>query len=349
MDFADEITHWYQLHKRDLPWRQSTDPYVIWLSEIILQQTRVDQGKPYFYRFLEKYPDVSAFANATEEEILKLWQGLGYYSRARNMLKTAQFIQREFNGNFPGQYSELIKLKGVGEYTAAAIASFAANEPKAVVDGNVYRILARWFGIEEPVNSTKGKKTYQQIADRLLNPMNPGLHNQAMMEFGALMCKPKNPGCIICPVNAACYAFNHQVISRLPVKLKKNKIRERFFNYFVILDDQHIILKKRGEKDIWANMYDFPLFESTLNLDVEKVCKLSGFEKFLGKSKIIDISLLENTMLTHQKIFYRFIYLKMDPKQIILPQDWFLVASDGLEKYPTPKIVSQCLNKIFIL
>jgi len=191
MNFTDEVVQWYLNNKRNLPWRNTTDPYVIWLSEIILQQTRVEQGMPYFYRFLEKYPDVSSFAAAHEDEILKLWQGLGYYSRGRNMLKTARLVQELHNGRFPDSYNELIKLKGIGEYTAAAIASFAANEAKAVVDGNVYRVLARYLGIYEPINSTGGKKTFQQTANDFLNKKMPGLHNQAMMEFGAMLCNEK--------------------------------------------------------------------------------------------------------------------------------------------------------------
>src|ERR1700739_1961710 len=195
MNLSDELTRWYLVNKRLLPWRNTTDAYIIWLSEIILQQTRVEQGLPYFHRFLEKYPDVKSFAAASEDEILRLWQGLGYYSRGRNMLKTAQLVQQQYNGVFPGSSHELVKLKGIGEYTAAAISSFSSNEAKAVVDGNVYRVLARYFGIDEPINSPKGKKLFQQVADDVLNHEHAGLHNQAVMEFGAMLCKPKNPDC----------------------------------------------------------------------------------------------------------------------------------------------------------
>ncbi|MBS1527709.1 MAG: A/G-specific adenine glycosylase, partial [Bacteroidetes bacterium] len=206
MNFSDELIRWYLVNKRDLPWRNTTDAYVIWLSEIILQQTRVEQGMPYFYRFLERYPDVAAFAAAEEGDILNLWQGLGYYSRGRNMLKTARQVTREYNGVFPVDYQSLLRLKGIGEYTAAAISSFAANRPHAVVDGNVARVLARYFGIMERINSNQGKKLTQSLADELLNKKHPGLHNQAMMEFGALLCKPKNPDCAICPVRQGCIA-----------------------------------------------------------------------------------------------------------------------------------------------
>ena len=236
MNFPDELVQWYLKNKRELPWRNTTDAYVIWLSEIILQQTRVEQGLPYFHRFVEKYPNVNSFAAANEEDILKLWQGLGYYSRGRNMLKTARQVTELYGAKFPEQYDDLIKLKGIGEYTAAAISSFSANEARAVVDGNVARVLARYFGIEEPINSTKGKKLIQDTANELLNKEHPGLHNQAMMEFGAMLCKPKNPDCAICPVRAECFAFNNNAIAILPKKLKTVKIKERFFNYLLVTD-----------------------------------------------------------------------------------------------------------------
>jgi A/G-specific adenine glycosylase len=263
MDFSTELISWYNDNKRDLPWRNTTDAYIIWLSEIILQQTRVEQGMPYFYRFSEKYPTVTAFAAAHEDEILRLWQGLGYYSRGRNMLKTAQLVQEKYNGVFPTRYDELIRLKGVGEYTAAAISSFAANEVRAVVDGNVYRVLARYFGIDEPINSPKGKKMFQKIADEVLDKARPAMHNQAMMEFGAMLCKPKNPACGICPVRIGCIAFKTNATTYLPVKINKVNVRERFFNYMLISDGKKILMNKRDESDIWANMYDLPLIETT--------------------------------------------------------------------------------------
>ncbi len=240
MNFNNELLSWYTNNKRDLPWRHTTDPYIIWLSEIILQQTRVEQGMPYFNRFVEHYPNVSSFAAADENEILKLWQGLGYYSRARNMLKTARLVQEQYNGAFPSAYDELITLKGIGEYTAAAISSFAANEPRAVIDGNVYRVLARYFGISEDINSTTGKKIFRITADELLNREHPALHNQAMMELGAMICKPKNPACGTCPVREGCYAFLNNATAALPVKINKVKVRERFFNYFLVVKAYHV-------------------------------------------------------------------------------------------------------------
>src|ERR1700742_1316502 len=250
MNFSDELVQWYLKNKRDLPWRNTTDAYVIWLSEIILQQTRVEQGLPYFHRFIDKYPDVRSFAAADEGDILNLWQGLGYYSRGRNMLKTARQVVEKVGGEFPVEYKQLIGLKGIGEDTAAAISSFAANEARAVVDGNVFRVLARYFGISEPINSTKGKKLFQGIANDLLSKEHPGLHNQAMMEFGAMLCKPKNPDCAICPVREGCYALKNDMINSLPQKLKKIKIKERYFNYLLVTDGDNILMNKRGENDI---------------------------------------------------------------------------------------------------
>ncbi len=284
MDFSNELIQWYLKNKRDLPWRNTADAYIIWLSEIILQQTRVEQGMPYFHRFIEKYPDVRAFAAADEGDILNLWQGLGYYSRGRNMLKTARQVVEHFNGVFPVDYQQLTGLKGIGEYTAAAISSFSANESKAVVDGNVFRVLARFFGISEPINSTKGKKLFQGIANDLLNKEHPGLHNQAMMEFGAMLCKPKNPDCAICPVREGCYALKHNRINSLPQKLKKLKIKERYLNYLLITDGDNILMNKRNEKDIWANMYDLPLVVTQEHLSTEEVVALPKIKEYFGEN-----------------------------------------------------------------
>ena len=273
MNFTDELVQWYLANKRDLPWRNTTDAYTIWLSEIILQQTRVEQGLPYFNRFVEKYPIVSDFAAAHEDEVLKLWQGLGYYSRGRNMLKTARLVQQMYNGVFPESYDELIKLKGIGEYTAAAISSFSSNEARAVVDGNVYRVLARYFGIYDAINSTTGKNTFQSLATNLLNKQNAALHNQAMMEFGAMLCKPKNPACGICPVHVGCAAFLNNATTVLPVKLKTVKVRERFLNYFLVTEGNTVLMNKRGDKDIWANMYDLPVVETHRMLPAHELAK----------------------------------------------------------------------------
>ena len=348
MNFSDNLIQWYLSNKRDLPWRNTNDAYVIWLSEIILQQTRVEQGLPYFNRFVEKYPDVNSFANAAEDDILKLWQGLGYYSRGRNMLKTAQLIQQLHNGIFPQQYDELIKLKGIGEYTASAISSFSANEARAVVDGNVYRVLARFFGITEPINSTTGKKIFQSLADELLNKENAGLHNQAMMEFGAMLCKPKNPACGICPVRESCYAFLNNAINSLPVKINKVKVRERYLNYFLIADEHNILMNRRDDKDIWANMYDLPLIETKSLLAENELFNHEEVLAFFGNDlNITEVSAVKKHILTHQRLYVRLIILQNKPLK--LKENWAYVPLEKLKDLAIPKIIFIFIKNIFNL
>lgn len=338
MSFADELIHWYQQYKRDLPWRHTTNPYLIWLSEIILQQTRVEQGLPYYNRFAAKYPTVTDFAAATEDEILNLWQGLGYYSRGRNMLATARIVQQQYQGVFPSSYRELIGLKGIGEYTAAAIASFAANEAKAVVDGNVYRVLARYYGIDEPINSTKGKKIFQQLANELLNQAEPALHNQAIMEFGAMLCKPKNPACGICPVRLGCYAFKHNATTNLPVKINKVKIRKRYFNYLLIKHDDRILMHKRGMGDIWANMYELPLIETEGPAEPDEILNSQLNNRLIGKGNTIrSVSPVYKHVLTHQHLYVRFI--ELDRVNDALPDDYFFTEVKKLKNLALPQII----------
>jgi A/G-specific adenine glycosylase len=344
MVFSDELIHWYNNNKRDLPWRNTTDAYLIWLSEIILQQTRVEQGLPYFYRFAEKYPGVNSFANAAEDDILNLWQGLGYYSRGRNMLKTARAIQAQFNGVFPTAYDELIKLKGIGQYTAAAISSFSANEAKAVVDGNVYRVIARYFGIDDDINSTTGKKKFQAIADDLLNKEHAALHNQAMMEFGAIICKPKNPACGICPVRTGCYAFINNATTTLPVKIKTLKVRERFLNYFLITDGDNILMNKRDDSDIWANMYDLPMIETHHMLPVDELMRLPEAVEYFGPhARVVECLPPIKHILTHQRLYVRFI--KLEHKPVKLKAQWIFIEVIFLKKLALPKVIFIFLDK----
>lgn len=326
MNFSDTITGWYLQNKRDLPWRHTADAYLIWLSEIILQQTRVEQGRPYYHRFAEAYPTVADFAAATEDEVLKLWQGLGYYSRGRNMLVTAKEVMNRYGGKFPTAYAQLIGLKGIGDYTAAAISSFAANEARAVVDGNVYRVLARYFGIDTPINSTKGVAQFKQLAAEVLNTGQAGLHNQAIMEFGAMLCKPKSPACGICPLRQSCQAFLHHATAQLPVKLKNTKIKQRYFNYFLIMEGDRILLSKRSDTDIWANMYDLPLIETFAPLKPYEVLELPEAVTWFGKNPAVaEVFGNQTHQLTHQRIEATFTQLAGPPIQ--LKEEWFFHRS----------------------
>ncbi|NEM99618.1 A/G-specific adenine glycosylase [Pontibacter burrus] len=261
--FAQTLINWYNRHKRNLPWRATTDPYFIWLSEVILQQTRVNQGLPYYNKFTETYPTVQDLAAAPEDEVLRLWQGLGYYSRARNMHHTARQIVQEYGGNFPDNYSELLKLKGVGNYTAAATAAFAFKEQVAVLDGNVFRVLSRVFGISEDIALPASRKVFQEQANELVPADEPDTYNQAIMEFGAIQCTPVMPDCLFCPLQQQCFAFTHGLVQELPVKSKAKAARPRYFHYLVFSWQGQYYMRKRLEGDIWQGLYDFYLFEST--------------------------------------------------------------------------------------
>ena len=272
MAITKKLINWYLVNKRDLPWRATNNPYFIWLSEIILQQTQVAQGLPYYKAFTSKFPTVFDLANAEESQVLKLWQGLGYYSRARNLHASAKYIVNEFNGVFPDTYNEIIKLKGVGDYTASAIASICFNETTAVVDGNVYRALSRIYGISTPINTGKGFKEFKALAQELIDTKQPATFNQAIMEFGARQCKPKSPDCSICPFNTSCVALQKNKIEQLPVKLKALKVKKKNFNFMVILSaDQKTILEKREGKGIWQNLYQFPLIETKQPVNILEI------------------------------------------------------------------------------
>ncbi|WP_316769769.1 A/G-specific adenine glycosylase [Pedobacter frigiditerrae] len=340
MSFQTEIIKWYKINKRDLPWRSTTDPYVIWLSEIILQQTRVEQGLPYFNKFLENFPTVKAFASATENEVLKLWQGLGYYSRGRNMLYTAKQVMEMHNGNFPKAYEKLIKLKGIGDYTAAAISSFSNNESKAVLDGNVFRVLSRYFGIEEPINSTNGKKIFSSLAQKLIEDHKPSVYNQAIMEFGALQCKPKSPACNICPLQFGCFALKNHKVDVLPVKLKKVKVRERWFNYFVGFKDDKILIKQRQAGDIWQQMYDFPLIETNDVAGLNDNDFTATIREMFGNDVKIKSLVQKKHILTHQIIYVHFFGLENYMINFNVHTDIKSVTLEDLATLPHPKVIS---------
>ncbi|HWK55998.1 MAG TPA: A/G-specific adenine glycosylase [Parapedobacter sp.] len=348
MAFSNDIIAWYNRHKRDLPWRHTTDPYVIWLSEIILQQTRVEQGRPYFDRFLSHYPDVALFAAAPEGEILMHWQGLGYYSRARNMHNAAKTVVAEYAGIFPNRYDDLIKLKGVGEYTAAAIASFSADEARAVVDGNVFRVLARYFGIDEPINSTGGKRTFLQLAQELLEGTRPSLYNQAIMEFGALQCKPKNPDCGNCVLRLDCRALQEGRVNQLPVKLKGKASRNRYFNYFVVADGDRILMNKRGQGDIWESLYELPLIETPRHMDLHELAAYEAVVAHFGSDP--DLRLLGSPVkhvLSHQNLFAQFIAVEPPVGFNSKKMGWDYVFIKDLGTLAKPKLIYSFLKGLY--
>lgn len=311
--FGTELIKWYKIHQRTLPWRETSNPYHIWLSEIILQQTRVDQGLSYYNEFISKYPTVNDLATASEDEVLRTWQGLGYYSRARNLHFTAKMIVDELNSNFPDNYTDLLKLKGVGEYTAAAIASFAFGQSVAVVDGNVFRVLARVFGVDLDIMSNEGKKSFQKLANQLITKKSPAEFNQSIMEFGALWCTPKSPKCDECPFQSTCIAFNEKRIDQLPVKLKKTKVRNRFFNYLLFEHKDGIALKRRGDGDIWQGLYDLPLIESDKPLSEKELIAHQNFPIATSTPYLITKqSDGYKHILSHQRIYATFWHIKTD-------------------------------------
>lgn len=315
MTFSNSLIQWYLNHKRNLPWRNTQNPYLIWLSEIMLQQTRVAQGLPYYLAFIKAFPTVFDLAIASEESVLKLWQGLGYYSRARNLHKTAQYIAFELNGIFPNNHKELLKLKGIGDYTAAAIASFSFNEAVPVVDGNVFRVLSRYFKIETDISLATAKKEFAAIAFELMPKNEPAIFNQAIMEFGALQCVPKNPNCENCVFNNSCGALEKKMVSKLPFKSKKTKVIYRFFNYLVFEDDGlNTIIQKRSQKGIWHNLYEFPLIETDQEIDFDTISSLI-LEKYNGKlsvNRITDCNLKTKIhKLSHQHLNIKFWKIKV--------------------------------------
>lgn len=343
----DTLINWYEENHRDLPWRNNPSPYEVWISEVILQQTRVNQGIDYYLHFIKKWPTVNDLAQASEEEVLKMWQGLGYYSRARNLHHCAKQVVEQYKGEFPSDFEKLKQLKGIGNYTAAAIASIAYNLPHAVVDGNVYRVLSRLFDINTPININEGQKLFAQLADELLNRNQPGLHNQALMEFGALLCTPKNPNCLLCPLQAQCLAFVHQTVMLRPVKLAKTKISTRYFNYLILRINDGLYLHKRSDNDIWKNLYDFPCIESQKPMTVEEVIASETFLQLIENNPftIIKSSPIFTHKLTHRTILAHFIEIKLEKELLqIQTNDLFLARETELGSFPIPRLIDLYLN-----
>ncbi|RZS99580.1 A/G-specific adenine glycosylase [Aquimarina brevivitae] len=349
MIFYKKLITWYLQNKRSLPWRKTKDPYKIWLSEIILQQTRVAQGLPYYNAFVAAYPTVYDLAAAKEEEVLKLWQGLGYYSRARNLHATANYVTKELKGQFPKDYKGLLTLKGVGDYTASAIASICYDEATPVVDGNVYRVLSRFYGVHTPINSTKGVKEFKKLATEVMDPKQPAIYNQAIMEFGAVQCKPKSPDCPNCPLHTACVGYKNADVDVLPVKEKKIKVKKRFFHYIVYRFEEQTILKKRTNKGIWFNLYEFPL------LECDKILSVKELKKRLANKDMITDSLdlvpfnQEPVVhkLSHQHLYTKFYIVEVNKnrKTILNNQQWISIRD--IEDYPVPVLIGNFMERFF--
>ena len=343
MNFSNLLIKWYLQNKRDLPWRNTTNPYPIWLSEIMLQQTRVAQGMPYFLSFTTAFPTVFDLAKANEEQVLKLWQGLGYYSRARNLHKTAQFVANELDGIFPDNYKDLLQLKGVGEYTAAAIASFSYNEVIPVVDGNVFRVLSRYFDIETDIAAASAKKEFAALAFELMPKEQPAIFNQAIMEFGALQCVPKSPNCGICIFNESCTALQKKKVDQLPVKSKKLKVRKRYFNYLVVTDELgNTIIQKRTAKGIWHNLYEFPLIETDKEEDFDCIAEQIQNDFFKGNSILSVTESNEQSIvhkLSHQHLYIKFWEVKIEG---IIANG---IDAKNLKTFPFPIVIHNFIER----
>ena len=344
--FTTTILEWFEENRRDLPWRETSDPYAIWLSEIILQQTRIQQGMAYWQRFMERWPTVEQLAAATEDEVLRLWQGLGYYSRARNLHAAAQQIVAM--GGFPTTFEGIRSLKGVGDYTAAAIASIAFGLPVAVVDGNVYRVLARHFGIDTPINTTEGKKLFAALAQEMLPPDHPSDYNQAMMDFGAIQCTPTSPRCLLCPLMESCEALRKGRVEELPVKLKKLKIQTRHLTYIYIRYKGETAIRRRGEGDIWQGLWEVVNIEhSPLNIE-HYLIPNAQCSMFNAQCSIHNFQCLRTNVrhvLTHRVILADF-YLWQPDERPSLPQDYIWVDEEELDKYGVPRLVERLFEEV---
>lgn len=341
------LIEWYEINKRSLPWRETNDSYRIWISEVILQQTRVAQGLNYYLSFIEKFPTVEALAASSENEVLKAWQGLGYYTRARNLHQAAKTVVTLYDSKLPETHKEILSLKGIGEYTAAAILSIAYNKGYAVVDGNVFRVLSRLFAIETPIDSSEGKKQFSNLAQELLDKDNPGMHNQAVMEFGALHCTPIQPLCDSCPLQHLCAAKQINMQSEFPIKSKKIKVRNRYFHYFHIEYNGFTYLNKRLGDDIWKNMYEFPLIESEESTELSDLLVSHSFKKLFGNS---DITIRSSTkqikhVLTHQYIYANFYVIEVRNLDASITDNFMTVEKDDISLYPISRLIHRYLEQ----
>ncbi len=344
MGIGEQLISWYLIFKRDLPWRKEKDPYPIWISEIILQQTRVVQGSPFFKRFMDRFPTLETLAEASIDQVLEVWQGLGYYSRAHNIHETAKYIVDELNGEFPTSFIDLKKLKGIGEYTAAAIASICYEEAVPVIDGNVIRVLARIYGVFSLPIRKQEKDEYWKLAQNLLGANTPSLFNQGIMEFGALLCKPLHPSCEICPLKEDCFAFQKDLIPLLPVKKQKKKLRDRFFNYFVFKEGDFYILQKRDRSDIWPGLFEFPLLETEIEFSWNALMNHKDFPKFI-LNRTIKEPIRSTQVLSHQRIHA--VFWKIDSVLYdSVPSSFVRVEEENLNKYAFSKTTHKLVEEI---
>jgi A/G-specific adenine glycosylase len=342
--FSKNLISWYLQNGRSLPWRETKDPYKIWLSEILLQQTRVAQGLPYYLKFVETFPTVQELAFTSEEKVLKLWQGLGYYSRARNLHFTARYIVEQHHGIFPNNYTDLLKLKGVGDYTASAIASICFDEPAAVVDGNVYRVLSRVFGIATPINSTAGIKEFKELAQALIDESQPGTFNQAIMEFGARYCTPQNPSCESCIFSEKCLAFKMKKVNTLPVKINKTKVKQHYFNYIVpISEEETTVLEQRIGKGIWQNLYQFPLVESDSELTMKELLNNETYQSVSEKLEITNLTLYNSKSILH-KLSHKHLHTRFWIAEVGPIKDNSIKLSE-IQSFPVPILIGNFISE----
>lgn len=341
--FSNTIIEWYRDNKRELPWRESSDPYLIWISEIILQQTRVVQGYDYFLRFIERFPDVKSLADADEDEVMKYWQGLGYYSRARNLHSAA----RSMNGVFPTTYEGVLALKGVGEYTAAAICSFAYGMPYAVLDGNVYRVLSRYLGIDTPIDSGQGKKLFAALANELLDKARPAVYNQAIMDFGALQCTPQNPNCMFCPLADSCAALLKGTVMQLPVKQHKTKTTNRYFNYMYVRAGDSTFIHKRTGDDIWKNLFEFPLIETDTPVSEEELLALPQFRALFaeGETPVVRCVCRDVKHVLSHRVIYACFYEITLPGTTRSFAGYQKIKGSELDRYAVSRLVHSFIEK----
>lgn len=341
---APTLLAWYSEHGRELPWRATRDPYRIWLSEIILQQTRVDQGLNYYLRFVEQWPTVAELAAASEDAVLKGWQGLGYYSRARNLHAAARQIMNDFGGRFPTTYEAIRSLRGVGDYTAAAIASMAFDLPHAVVDGNVYRVLARLFDLATPIDSGEGRKAFAHLAQSLLDPHHAAAYNQAIMDFGAIHCTPQHPACATCPLADRCLALAEQTVNERPVKQGRTRIRNRYFHYLHLSDGDRTLLHRRTAGDIWQGLYEFPLIEHHEPLTVSALVATPTFQTLIGTTpfQLVEERRLPPHQLSHQRIHACFYRIAVD--RLPVADDLVAVKQEAIGDYAIARLTERYLE-----